>query len=166
MIRKNDDSKRLLEVVCIEDLVPKDHVLRKIDKCIDFSFIRELTRPYYSLDNGRPGVDPIILFKMIFLKYLFGISSERQLVKDIQVNVAYRWFLGFSLTDDIPSPSTISMNRIRRFNGTSVVQEVFSTIASQAMQYGLVVQENFHTDADKEKLIVQQVAKCIKDYSK
>lgn len=76
-------------MVHIENLVPQDHLLRKTNKYIDFSFIRDLTRELYCQDNGRPALDPVILFKMLFIGYLFGIRSERQLVKYIEVNVAY-----------------------------------------------------------------------------
>ncbi|KZL94111.1 hypothetical protein CLMAG_11640 [Clostridium magnum DSM 2767] len=108
MIRENNSAQQGLELVYIENLVPQDHVLRKIDKYIDFSFIRDLTKDLYCPDNGRPAIPPVVLFKMLFIGYLFGIRSERQLVKEIEVNVAYRWFLGLSLTDKIPSHSTIS----------------------------------------------------------
>jgi transposase len=171
MIKENNNSQQTLEVVYIENLVPQDHILRKIAKYIDFSFIREITKEYYCLDNGRPGVDPIILFKMLFIGYLFGIRSERQLVKDIQVNVAYRWFLGLSLTEDIPSHSTISMNRIRRFKDTTIIQDIFDNIVFQAMNYGLVEGKILYSDsthlkanANKKKFIVQQVEKSVKDY--
>lgn len=171
MIKENNSPQQTLEVVYIENLVPQDHILRKIAKYIDFSFIRDITKEYYCLDNGRPGVDPIILFKMLFIGYLFGIRSERQLVKDIQVNVAYRWFLGLSLTDEIPSHSTISMNRIRRFKGTTVIQDIFDNIVLQAMKYGLVEGKILYSDsthlkanANKKKFVVQQVEKSVKDY--
>ncbi|MGM0847433.1 MAG: transposase, partial [Bacillota bacterium] len=72
----------------------QDHLLRKIDQYIDFSFILEKVRPYYCEDNGRPSLDPLVLFKMMFIGYLYGIRSERQLEKEIQMNIAYRWFLG------------------------------------------------------------------------
>lgn len=74
-----------------------------------------------------------MLFKMIFIGYLYGIKSERQLIKDIEVNVAYRWFLGLSLTDKVPSHSTISQNRRRHFNGTDIFQQVFDEIVLQAV---------------------------------
>lgn len=99
MFTNNLKKQNELELVYIENLVPKDHILRQIDKYIDFSFIRNLTKDLYCPDNGRPSVDPVVLFKMLFIGYLFGIRSERQLVKEIEVNVAYRWFLGYSLTD-------------------------------------------------------------------
>lgn len=84
-----------LEMVTLESLVPADHLLRKIDATIDFSFIRELTKGLYCSDNGRPPIAPEVLF----IGYLFGIRSERQLMREIEVNVAYRWFLGLRLTD-------------------------------------------------------------------
>ncbi|WP_243122345.1 transposase [Clostridium septicum] len=92
MINERRQAQNEMEVVMLEQLVPKDHLLRKIDKYIDFSFIRELTNDLYCHTNGRPAVDPVVLFKMLFIGYLYGIRSERQLVKDIEVNLAYRWF--------------------------------------------------------------------------
>lgn len=80
MINENNSSQQKLEMVYIENLVPEDHILRKIDKYIDFSFIRKITEKLYCTDNGRPAIDPIVLFKMLFIGYLFGIRSERQLV--------------------------------------------------------------------------------------
>ena len=90
--------------------------LRKITRVVNFSFIHEKAKDLYCEDNGRPAIAPVVLFKMLFIGYLFGIRSERQLVREIEVNVAYRWFLGFGLQDKIPDASTISQNRRRRFN--------------------------------------------------
>ena len=87
--------------VGIEDLAPKDHILRKIDKYINFSFINDLCRPYYCENNGRPAIEPEIMFKMLFIGYLFGIRSETRLVEDVKVNIAYRWFLGYGIEDKI-----------------------------------------------------------------
>ncbi len=80
-----------MKFVSIDELVPDNHLLRLIDKNIDFSFLLEKVRPFYSEDNGRPS-DPLILFKMMFIGYLFGIRSERQLEREIKMNIAYRWF--------------------------------------------------------------------------
>ena len=96
-----------LEMVTLEELVPQDHLLRLIDRHIDFEFIRSHTTHLYSANNGRPALDPVVLFKMLFIGYLFGIRSERQLVREIQVNVAYRWFLGLRLTDKVADASTL-----------------------------------------------------------
>ena len=121
MINERKEAQNEIEVVMLEELVPQDHLLRKIDKYIDFSFISDLTRDLYCHTNGRPAVDTVVLFKMLFIGYLYVIRSERQLVKDIEVNLAYRWFLGYLITEKIPDSSTISQNRIRRFKDTDMV---------------------------------------------
>lgn len=171
MLTNTSKTQNELELVYIENLVPKDHILRKIDKYIDFSFIRDLTKDLYCLDNGRPSIDPVTLFKMLFIGYLFGIRSERQLIKDIEVNVAYRWFLGYNLTDKIPSHSTISQNRIKRFKDTDIFQKIFDNIVFQAIDKKLVDGKILYTDsthlkanANKNKFTKEMVTQSTKDY--
>ena len=93
MLKNPPSPQYELEMISLEQLVPKDHLVRKVAKAIDFEFIRDEVAHLYCQDNGRPAVDPVRLFKIMLLGYLFGIKSERQLVKEIEVNVAYRWFL-------------------------------------------------------------------------
>lgn len=171
MLTNNLKKQNELELVYIENLVPKDHILRQIDKYIDFSFIRDLTKDFYCLDNGRPSVDPVVLFKMLFIGYLFGVRSERQLVRDIEVNVAYRWFLGYNLTDKIPSHSTISQNRIKRFKDSDIYQQIFDNIVFQAIDKKLIDGKILYTDsthlkanANKNKFTKEIVAQSTKDY--
>jgi transposase len=85
MLRSSKDKQSSYEFVCIKDFVPEDHLLRKIDQFIDFSFITKKVKPYYCEDNVRPSVDPVVLFKMMFIGYLYGIRSERQLAREIQM---------------------------------------------------------------------------------
>jgi len=120
MLKRQSSQEIKIELVSIGELVPKDHLLRKIDNLINFGFIYEKVKDLYCPDNGRPAIDPVVLFKMLFIGYLFGIRSEQRLVKEIEVNVAYRWFLGFTLTDKVPHASTFSQNRRRRFNESGV----------------------------------------------
>lgn len=101
----------------------------------------------YCHTNGRPAVDPVVLFKMLFIGYLYVIRSERQLVKDIEVNLAYRWFLGYLITEKIPDSSTISQNRIRRFKGTDIPQKIFDNIVFQAMEKDLVGGKILYSDS-------------------
>lgn len=136
-----------LEMVTLEELVPADHLLRLIDRYIPFDFIREATAHLYCADNGRPAIDPVQLFKMLFIGYLFGIRSERQLVREIQVNVAYRWFLGLSLTDRVIDASTFSQNRRRRFAGTGIEQTIFDRIVETAIEHGLIGGRVFYSDS-------------------
>jgi len=162
-----------MELVMVENLVPENHLLRKIDKVIDFSFINEICKPYYCENNGRPAIEPEILFRMLFIGYLYGIRSERRLVEEVQVNVAYRWFLGYDLEDKIPDVSVIWQNRLRRFNGTDIPQQIFDNIVRQAMKYGLVGGKVLYSDsthlkanANKKKFTEREVQKETQDYIK
>ena len=171
MLRDHGNKQIGMEFVCIEELVPKDHLLRKIDRVIDFEFIREKVKELYCADNGRPAVDPVVLFKMLFLGYLFGVRSERQLVREIQVNVAYRWFIGYGLSDKIPDASTFSQNRRRRFTESTVYQEIFDEIVLQAMRKRWINGRVLYTDsthlkasANKHKFKKQQVEASTRHY--
>lgn len=171
MLRQPGPEQTALEMVRLEELVPKDHLLRKIEAVIDFSFIHERVAGLYCADNGRPPLDPTLMFKALFIGYLFGIRSERQLVREIEVNVAYRWFLRLKLTEGVFDASILSQNRRRRFNDTSVAQDIFDAIVEQAMGYGLVEGRVLYTDsthlkanANKNKYTKEMVIKSRSDY--
>jgi len=116
MYRKKDRQLQKENVrVSLEELVPENHLLRMIDKAIDFNFIYDEVENLYS-DKGSPGIDPVSLFKIVFIQYLFGIRSMRQTIKEIEVNVAYMWFIGYSLTELVPHFSTFGKNYIRRIS--------------------------------------------------
>lgn len=171
MLKEPTPRQHALEMVILEDLVPKDHLLRKIDKYIDFAFIRDKVRHLYCDNNGRPAVDPVLLFKMLFIGYLFGVRSERQLVREVQVNVAYRWFLGLSLTDKIIDASTFSQQRRRRFLESDIEQQIFDEIVRQAIRHNLIGGDVLYTDsthmkanANKKKFEVHTVTDTPADY--
>jgi transposase len=171
MFHTRRHTQNEIEMVCIEDLVPQDHLLRKIDAHIDFSFILEIVKPYYCEDNGRPSLDPLVLFKMMFIGYLFGIRSERQLEKEIKTNTAYRWFLGLKLMDPVPHHSTISWNRCTRFKDTDVFQDIFDDIVMQAMSHRMVGGRVLFTDsthlkanANKHQFTRETVEEEVRDY--
>lgn len=138
MLKKPLPAQTALEMVTLDGLVPRDHLLRKIEAVIDFSFIHERVAGLYSPDNGRPALDPTVMFKALFIGYLFGVRSERQLVREIEVNVAYRWFLGLSLQAPVFDASTLSQNRRRRYRDSTVAQDIFDAIVEQAIKHGLV----------------------------
>ena len=171
MLRKPTRQQTAFEMVSLEGLVPKDHLLRKIEAAIDFSFIHDRVAGLYCPDNGRPPLDPTLMFKALFIGYLFGVRSERQLVREIEVNVAYRWFLGLQLTEPVFDASTLSQNRRRRFNGTTVAQDIFDAIVEQAIANGLVDGTVLYTDsthlkanANKNRYDLTVVAKSRSDY--
>lgn len=171
MLKDRSPIQSSLEFVALNDLVPQDHLVRKIDKAIDFDFIHELVADLYCPDNGRPALDPTRLFKILLLGYLFGIRSERQLMRELQVNVAYRWFVGLGLTDKVPDASTLSQNRRRRFDESDVYQQIFDEIVLQAMRKKLITGNHLYTDsthlkanANKGKWVKAQVAQSRQDY--
>lgn len=171
MLKPPSAEQTALEMVTLEGLVPKDHLLRKIEAVIDFSFIHDRVAGLYCADNGRPPLDPTLMFKALFIGYLFGIRSERQLVREIEVNVAYRWFLRLKLTDAVFDASTLSQNRRRRYNDTSVAQDVFDAIVEQAIRHGLVDGKVLYSDsthlkanANKNKYDKAVIAKSRSDY--
>ena len=131
MITKNSQNKGQMQLVSLDQLVPEDHLLRKIDRYVDFSFIYDLVEDKYSADNGRPSIDPVTLIKIPVIQCMFGIKSMRQTIKEIEVNVAYRWFLGLDFFDDVPHFSTFGKNYKRRFEGTDLFEQIFTHILYQ-----------------------------------
>lgn len=136
-----------MEFVELDRLIPDDHILRHIEKWVDFSFIYGKVEHLYCLNNGRPSLDPVRMFKMLLIGYLFGIRSERQLIRDIEVNLAYRWFIGLNLSDKVPDASTFSQNRRRRFNDSTIYQEIFDEIVLQAQRKHMVEGKRLYTDS-------------------
>ncbi|WP_099352057.1 IS1182 family transposase [Fredinandcohnia onubensis] len=171
MLNTRENTQNEIEFVSIDELVPDNHLLRKIDKYIDFSFIIERVKPYYSEDNGRPSIDPLVLFKMMFIGYFYGIRSERQLEQEIKLNVAYRWFLGLRFKDPVPHHSTISWNRHKRFKDTDIFQEIFGEIVLLAMNHKMVGGKVLFTDsthlkanANKHKFTREEVEVETREY--
>lgn len=147
MLKRPEGHQEELEWVSIGGLVPSDHLLRKVDQWVDFSFIRERVKHLYCEDNGRPALDPVVLFKLLLLGYLYGVRSERQLMREVEVNVAYRWFLGLKLRDKVPDASTLSQNRRRRFSESTIYQEIFDEIVLLAVNKGLASGSVLYTDS-------------------
>jgi len=171
MLKKPELEQQELELVSIEALVPDGHLLRKVDRTVDFSFIRERVKHLYCEDNGRPALDPVVLFKLLLLGYLYGVRSERQLMREVEVNVAYRWFLGLKLRDKVPDASTLSQNRRRRFAESTIYQEIFDEIVLLAVKKGLASGAVLYTDsthlkanANKNKYDLTQVAVKPQEY--
>ena len=138
MLSRNQTDGKNVQIVALDDLVPKDHLLRKIDAAVDFEFIYDLVEDKYSADNGRPSIDPVVLFKIALIQYLFGIKSMRQTIKEIEVNLAYRWFLGLDFYDPVPHFTTFGKNYSRRFAGTDLFEQIFMNVLMQCMKTGAV----------------------------
>lgn len=139
MLKKQDMSKRdQIGFYSLDDLVPQSHLLRDIDKYVDFNFVYELVKDKYDDANGRPSLDPILLIKLPLIQYLFGIKSMRQTIKDIEVNNAYRWFLGLDMKEAVPHFSTFGKNYSRRFRGTDIFEQIFYGVLEQCIAASLV----------------------------
>jgi transposase len=140
------DQNTLYYDICLEDYVPKKHLLRDIDRYLDLSALRQHLMPFYS-HTGRPSVDPELMVRMLLIGYCFGIRSERRLCEEVQVNLAYRWFCRLGLDEAIPEHSTFSKNRHGRFRDSDAFRFVFEQIVRRAMVEGLVGAEGFAVDA-------------------
>ncbi|MGX8238803.1 transposase, partial [Exiguobacterium undae] len=139
MMGKRDQHHRSENItITLEQLVPQDHLVRKVDQVMYFEFIYPLVEKLYCENNGRPSIDPVLLIKMALLQYLFGIPSMRRTIKEIETNVAYRWFLGIGLDEKVPHFSTFGKNYVRRFQDTDVFETIFYRILSQAVDAGFV----------------------------
>ena len=148
-INKNIQSEILMTTM--EELVPEDSLFRKVDKYIDFTFIYEKVKDLYCSDNGRPSIDPVVLFKIVFIQALDGLKSMRQTCKKIKVDAEYRWFLGIPFGTDTPHFSTFSKNYERRFTDSDIFEEIFIEIVNQAIKYKLVDGTTFYTDSTHKK---------------
>ena len=135
------------EIVLLDELVPQDHLLRKIDAAVDFSFIHDICKDLYSPDNGRPAIEPELLFKMLLLGYLYDIKSEVKIAQAVNENIAFKWFLGLKLTEKGPDHATISINRVRRFKDNNIAEQIFDEILHQCIAKGLVGGEILYTDS-------------------
>ena len=138
-------------ILCtIDELVPADHMVRKLEASIDWCFICPLVENLYSR-FGRAGIDPVVLFKMIFINIIFGINSMRRTCREIEVNLAYRWFLGLSIKEKVPNYSTWSQNYIRRYSNSEVFEQIFVKILSEAMNCGFVDLDTVFGDSTHQK---------------
>jgi transposase len=114
MMGQHDRSEALFYYFRLEDQIPETHLLRLIEKHISFTFVREKLKDSYS-DTGRPSIDPELLLRILLIGYLYGITSERKLVEELRMHLAWRWFTGLGFDQEIPHHSTFSKNRHGRF---------------------------------------------------
>jgi transposase len=132
--------------LCLESYVPEKHVLRALDRFLDFGPIREHVAGYYS-DIGRPSVDPELMIRMLLVGYCYGIRSERRLCEEVHLNLGYRWFCRLGLEDQVPNHSTFSKNRHGRFRDSELFRFVFESVVERCIDEGLVGGEGFAVDA-------------------
>ena len=140
-----------LHMVTIEDLMPQNHFLRKLEAELDLSFVYEETQKLYSHRYGRPPIDPVVIVKYLLVGFLYGIPSERQIEQRIQTDVALRWYLGLDLFDRVPDHSTVSQLRRRKPAFRKVFRRLFEEVVRQCIEKGLVSGRVVGTDSTHVK---------------
>ncbi len=158
--------------ITIDMLVPKEHLVRKIDKAIDLSFIRDKVKHLYS-KTGTNSIDPVVLFKIIIIQNIFGIRSMRKTIEEIEVNLAYRWYIGYSLDEPIPHFTTFGKVYKRKFMDTDIFEEIFNKILEELFKSKYIHLDNVFVDgthikanANNKKSISLVVEKKARDYQK
>ena len=139
-------QESLFYEICLEDRVPPDHLVRRLDAVLDLSWLRQELAPYYS-HTGCPSIDPELMIRMLLLGYCYSIRSDRRLCQEVDMNLAYRWFCRLGLEGRVPDHSTFSVNRHGRFRDSDILRRVFETVVRSCMEAGLVGGEGFAVDA-------------------
>ena len=172
MLERGKMDRDVIEMVGIDSLVPEEHLLRKIDKAVDFSRLYAMVEPLYSEDNGRPSVDPVVLFKMVLIQHLYGLSSLRRTAEEVSANICYRWFLGYTLQEETPHFSTVSYNFRHRFT-EETVDQVFRWILEEVAEAGYLSPKAVFIDgthikanANTKKAVKVQIPAASKHYAK
>src|SRR2546425_11254284 len=146
MGRLNHDQGQLFYSFSLDEVVPNDHLVRKIAAVLDLSWVRAELAPHYP-NNGRPSIDPELMIRMLIIGYVFAIRSERALCREVQLNLAYRWFCGIGIEDKIPDHSAFSRARNERFRDSDIFRRVFERVVGACIAAGLVGREGFAVDA-------------------
>jgi transposase len=146
MGRRNQDQGQLFYEFRLDEAVPDDHLVRKVGALLDLSWVYPELAPYYS-EIGRPSIDPVLMIRMLIIGYVFAIRSERQICREVQVNLAYRWFCELSLEDAVPDHSAFSRARNERFRESDILRRVFERVVGSCIEAGLVGGEGFAVDA-------------------
>jgi len=146
MGRLKQDLGSLFYEFQLDDVVPDDHLVRRIDAVLDLSWVHSELASYYPA-MGRPSIDPELMIRMLIIGYVFAIRSERQLCREVQVNLAYRWFCRLSIEDRVPDHSAFTRVRNERFRDSDLIRLVFERVVEGCIEAGFVGGEGFAVDA-------------------
>ena len=172
MLSKGQNRIDQMEMVWMDDLVPQDHLLRKIESAVNFEKIYEMVEDLYSEDSGRPSIDPVVLVKMVLIQHLYGLPSLRRTAAEVEVNIAYKWFLGYGLKEETPHFSTLSYNFKHRFT-SETVDKIFAWILNEIAEAGylsttavFIDGTHIKANANNKKKIQEEVPAASKRYAK
>ncbi len=130
----------------IEAMLPADHLLRRVDRCLDIGELRQALAGHYSA-RGRPSIDPELLIRMALVGRIYAITSERRLCEELRYNLAYRWFCRLAPGDKVPHHSTFSKNRHGRFRDADVFRILFEQTVRRSANAGMIVHKDAAVDA-------------------
>jgi transposase len=161
MMGQHDRSEALFYYFRLEDQVPETHRLRLIERHISFGFVRERLKQSYS-ETGRPSIDPELLLRILLIGYLYGITSERKLVEELRMHLAWRWFTGLGFDQEIPHHSTFSKNRHGRFQASKLFEQRFEEIVARCLEAGLVQGDNLSVDGSFVEAQVSKFSRSVR----
>ncbi|MDH3691999.1 MAG: transposase [Gammaproteobacteria bacterium] len=168
-------QRELFCTINLEEFIPKDHLLYRLDKVVNFDFIYELTKGLYCADNGRASIDPVLFFRMQLVSYLYGMKSDRELCREVHLNLAYRWFCRLGLHEVVPDHS--SMTRIRDRFGEATFTKIFDQLIARWQEAGHIrgrrivadaslVEADAAVDSLVERDDADPNARALKDYER
>jgi len=170
MGKRSEINKTQIEMLSLDQLVPETHLVRRLSQAVDLRFIYDMVADLYS-PVGTESVDPVVLIKLNIIQFMFGIRSMRQTLKEIEVNTAYRWYLGYGLTEKLPHFSTFSKNYARRFIGTDLFEQIFQRVLEEIARHGFLDEETVFIDgthikasANNHRYEKKEVAKTARYY--
>lgn len=173
MLKKKEEAREQIEFISLEMMIPQDHLLRKIENAINFDKIYEIVEPLYSEKKGRPSVDPVVLFKIVMIQHIYGLPSLRRTLEEVNMNIAYRWFIGYPLNESVPHFSTVSYNFKHRFT-SETIEAVFQWVLNTAAEEGYLdtsalfvdgthIKANANTKKQTKKVVPREARRYAKE---
>jgi len=159
VMKRRNGIRLSMITTSLEELIPNDHFLRRLDAAVNFDFIYEELKPYYCADNGKYSTDPVVIVKSLLIGFLYGINSERRLEQELKYNVAYRWFLGLGFDERVPDHSPISQLRRRKFNDADIFKKLFMHVLKLCAETGLISGKLLITDSTHVKANAAKTSK-------
>lgn len=151
MGRKSLEPRDQVMMLCLEELVPQNHMVRKMEKVLDLSFVYDLLEDTYCEDNGRPSVDPVVILKLALIKKMFGIRSIRKTVEEASLNVAYRWYLGYGLNEEVPHFTSFLKSYAKRFGDNDMFGKLFGKVLCKCVEKKVIKADVLFVDSTHMK---------------
>lgn len=171
MGRKSLECRDQVMMLNLETLLPENHLVRKMDRLLDLSFVYDLLEETYCDDNGRPSVDPVVILKLALIKKMFGIRSVRRTLEEASVNIAYRWYLGYGLDEELPHFSSFLKSYGKRFGDNDLFGVLFGKVLSKCVEKKVIKADvvfidstHMKANANKNKATIQEIEEQGKHY--